>query len=774
MNAFMGVSSLGFLLLSLASAQAGEPMPAEPTALNAVIVTAERRPEAAGRTPISVVAYDARTVERRGLHSIDDIARLTPGVDFTRTGFGAVNRIAIRGLSSRIGAATTALYLDDAPIMVRSLGFTAANTYPSTFDLDRLEVLRGPQGTLFGAGAIGGAIRFITPQPGLDHWSGKARAELAGVAHGAANHEAGLVLDGPLAQDRVGLRLTLWSRRDGGYVDHVDRQTGALVQADANRLDTHMVRVALALKPSEKLTITPSLMVQERRLRDNDAFWEAFSDPAAGRFANAAQVSQPERDRMALSALKIDYDLGAARLTADSSLFWRGEKQRIDYSTAIPATFGPPVVAGLPGYVAWTDAANKQNSFSQELRLQSKPGGRLNWLVGGFYGNARQRARQLLIDPQADALSRAAFLGRPFAAVTGQPLIGGLYSYRSDDTAYDRQIAGFGEVRYELVPRLTMTGGLRVSGTRFRFASERAGGYASGGQAGAGSQTETPVTPRVSLAYAPDGASLLYVSAAKGYRIGGGNLSLPSRCGADLAALGLSAPPPAYDSDSVWSYEAGAKAGLLGGRLQLQSSVFHIDWSDVQQSVILPGCGLSFTTNAGRARSQGFDFQAEGNFGPLAVTLAVGYADARFRDTVLGGLAGPAGQRALIVKARDSLGNRPWSAAVAAEYSFTGPYGRPAYLRLDYQHLGADGRRSPTQDPLTAVYDPGLPNPSAANQLGLRAGLRLTRVELTLFAENLTDATPRLSRVHDSRQSNFYAQSTFRPRTLGVNANYSF
>ncbi len=223
----------------------------------------------------------------------------------------------------------------------------------------------------------------------------------------------------------------------------------------------------------------------------------------------------------------------------------------------------------------------------------------------------------------------------------------------------------------------------------------------------------------------------------------------------------------------MWSYEAGAKTGLLKGQVQLQSSIFHIDWKDVQQSVQL-ACGLAFIDNTGRASSEGFDLQAESSFGPLTLTVAVGYANAKFRDTVLGGVANTAGQRAVTVGSGDSLGNRPWSASVAAEYSFYGPLGRPSYLRLDYQHLGADGRRSPTQNPLTVSYDPAIPNPSAANQLGLRAGIHFERVELTLFAENVTGAHPRLARVHDARNSPLFAQTTFRPRTLGVNANYTF
>jgi outer membrane receptor protein involved in Fe transport len=493
MNLFMEGNLLALAMLSLAAAPAepasqapiatAPPSPFSPAAaapLGEVTVTAERRAQAASRTPISLVAYGPRAVERRGLHNIDDIARLTPGVDFTRTGFGNVSRIAVRGLISKIGAATAALYVDDAPMMVRTLGFTSINIYPSTFDLDRIEVLRGPQGTLFGAGAIGGAVRFITPEPGLDHWSGKARGELATVAHGEANYEAGAVIDGPLVKDKAGVRLTLWTRRDGGFIDHVDRNTGELRQKDSNRLDTYLARLAFTFKPTERLSISPRVYFQDRRLRDNNFFWEAFSDAKAGRFANAAQVSQPDRDRGVLSMVKLGYDLGWARLDSDTSLFWRGEKQRIDYSTFIPSSaLGAPVVRRFPNYVAWSDMENKQNIFTQEVRLQSKGDEGLRWLVGGFYADNRQRARQLTIDPQADALVRAA-TGYSFQQATGQALISGLYSYRGDETAYDHQLAAFGELRYEVLPKLTATAGVRVSSVRFRFVSDRAGGYASG------------------------------------------------------------------------------------------------------------------------------------------------------------------------------------------------------------------------------------------------------------------------------------------------------
>jgi outer membrane receptor protein involved in Fe transport len=194
--------------------------------LQEIVVTAQRRTQSLQDVSISVTAFNQEQMDAQGVRSIDDIARLTPGITFQRADArnGADSTISIRGIASSAGAATTGIYIDDTPIQVRELGagnagFTA---FPQIFDLDRIEVLRGPQGTLFGAGSEGGTVRFITPQPSLTAFSTYVRTELGYTQGGDPSYEAGVALGGPIIEGKVGVRVSAWFRRDGGWIDRTD------------------------------------------------------------------------------------------------------------------------------------------------------------------------------------------------------------------------------------------------------------------------------------------------------------------------------------------------------------------------------------------------------------------------------------------------------------------------------------------------------------------------------------------------------------------------
>src|SRR5579872_6571497 len=201
---------------------------ADSDGLQEIIVTAERREERLQDVPISVSAFSQEKLDAQGLRNIDDLARLSPGVAFSRNGMAASSNyndessdINIRGIDSTAGTSTTGIYIDDTPIQSRHLGFGAVNAFPALFDLDRVEVLRGPQGTLFGAGAEGGAVRFISPQPGLTHYSGYLRSEASSTRAGDPSYEIGAALGGPIVDNTLGFRVSASYRRDGGWVDRV-------------------------------------------------------------------------------------------------------------------------------------------------------------------------------------------------------------------------------------------------------------------------------------------------------------------------------------------------------------------------------------------------------------------------------------------------------------------------------------------------------------------------------------------------------------------------
>jgi len=245
--------------------------------LQEITVTATRREEGLSKVPISVSAYTQETMDIKGIRDFADIARFTPGVTIDAN---QTNSISIRGISSSGGAGTTGIYIDDTPIQIRALGFNPDDTLPKTFDLDRVEVLRGPQGTLFGAGSEGGTVRYITTQPSLTQFTSYARSEVSYTEGGAASYEAGLAMGGPIINDTVGFRVSAWYRRDGGWIDQVDPTTLQTIDTNANHTESTAVRAALTWAPNSAVKITPSFFWQDGRRNDVDSYWPLYTNNA--------------------------------------------------------------------------------------------------------------------------------------------------------------------------------------------------------------------------------------------------------------------------------------------------------------------------------------------------------------------------------------------------------------------------------------------------------------------------------------------------------------
>src|ERR1700675_3233565 len=229
--------------------------------LEEIVVTATRREESINRVPISVTAFSQEMIDQKGIKDFQDIVRFTPGVSIDTSG---TNAISIRGISSSGGAGTTGIYIDDSPIQMRALGFNPDDTLPKTFDLDRVEVLRGPQGTLFGSGSEGGTVRYIMTQPSVSQESTYVRSEAAYTQHGAPSGEAGIAHGGPIIDGTLGYRASIWYRYDGGWINRVDN-AGDITEKNANHAGTTAARFALLWQPSDNVKITPSVMYQNKQ-----------------------------------------------------------------------------------------------------------------------------------------------------------------------------------------------------------------------------------------------------------------------------------------------------------------------------------------------------------------------------------------------------------------------------------------------------------------------------------------------------------------------------
>ncbi len=317
-----------FAALCGAAAFAADTTPAEDSGgpLQEITVTATRHEESLSKVPLSVTALTQEAMDIRGVKDFQDVARFSPGVNIDNAG---TNNISIRGIASSGGAGTTGIYIDDTPIQIRALAFNPDDALPKTFDVDRVEVLRGPQGTLFGAGSEGGTVRYITTQPSLTTNSFYSREEVSFTQGGSPSYEGGIAAGGPLIDGTLGARLTVWYRRDGGYIDRIDPTTLALQDKNANFDETVLYRLAAVWAPNDQWTVTPSIYYQDRYRNDVEAYWPIYSNPGNNQFVSADPTQRSDPDRFYLAALKIEGNLGFAKLISNTSYYHRKETDRL-------------------------------------------------------------------------------------------------------------------------------------------------------------------------------------------------------------------------------------------------------------------------------------------------------------------------------------------------------------------------------------------------------------------------------------------------------------
>lgn len=740
-----------------------------------IIVTAGRRNEALSRVAISVVAETQEALQTKGVRDVVDLARSTPSLQLRQGGQGS-NYVAIRGITSTVGASTTGIYIDDTPIQARAIGAGngTSTAFPTLFDLNRVEVLRGPQGTLFGAGSEGGTVRFIQAEPGLTKFTGYSRAEIAATEHGDPSAELGAALGGPIIKDVLGFRVSGYVRRDGGWVD---RQpiSGAAGGKDENDRETVSLRAALTFAPTEGLTITPALLYQDVDGYGSPDSWDILSNYSKGRYVSGNETRDVSSDRFFLPSLKIAYDLGPVTITSNTGYLSRTSMLDTDYTSFLSSLFqgGRAVtVASVPGFQSLSSFRQHQKAFTQELRVQnSNADSRFNWVVGVFYQHARQDVAQSTNGTLPNEASIATS-GKTILQRYGQDMLPGSVFVATTDESLDKQIAAFGQADFKVTPWLKLTAGLRYAKTNFEFENAGNGPFNGGPTSTSGKQSEKPVTPKFGISVEPSGDTLLYATAAKGFRPGGANATVSTTvCGTELAAIGLTSAPTSFNSDSVWSYEVGAKQKLIGNKLRVAASAFYIDWSNIQQRISL-ACGFAYNSNLGSAVSKGADLQIE--FSPISgldLSASAAYTHAAYSETVLGGVTNAStGARSTIVSKGDRLPTAPWTITLGAAYSFLlGDY--DMYLRADYNYASSFQNLPNTP---AVSYDPALYRNDNANYVNMRAGTKINSLDLSFFVNNLLNSTDIIRRTHVNVRAPMLREMTVRPRTFGVTASYNF
>jgi len=791
--------------------------PSATVSLEEVIVTATRREEDINKVPISITALTQENINVLGIKDFTDIARFTPGVAIDPAG---TNTIAIRGISASAGAATTGVYIDDTPIQMRALGFDPDQTLPKSFDLQRVEVLRGPQGTLFGAGSEGGTVRYILNPPSVTTTTTSARAEISHTENGGMNYEAGVAQGGPIIDNVLGFHATAWFRQDGGWIDRYDPYTGALVDPNTNRQGNLVLRAALLWQPMQNLTITPSLLYQNRHRHGIESYWEIYSDPASARYGTGEVTPHIQPDRYYLPTLKIQYDMGPVLLISNTAYYNRYNLTGYDgtlyvlggISSELPGAPATPyyapsnpyyplldstgfhVPAVLNGYSQPAYVTNWQQNWTQEFRLQSNnPSSPLTWTAGVYLESDRNfSSEELRIQSLAEEtlFDETLFGAGPLTAITsfGYPLFGAPFLPNGDDYylknwGHDKQVAVYGQASYALGPVSLIAGG-RYSKTSFDFTSLTLSAYAGVTAFGhSGHASSSPFTPLLGIQYHIDPNNQVYATYSEGFRVGGTNAPIPPGPGCEPSEKLIGKTPPLeYQPDKVQSYEIGAKNSLFNHRVQLANSLYYIKWNGIQQSVYLVSCGLQYTDNVGYAVSKGADIQADFLITPhLTLNTTAGYNSAYFTQNAPGNVVAKGDA---VVGFADALPT--WETSLGLQYTQEF-LGHSSFVRFDYEFRGTNNRLTPTRDPATTQYNPFAFQLPATHFTQLRAGMHFGDWEIDAFCDNLFDTHTIVSYEQvgiDSYNFNVYNPADlpprplmidfgFQPRTVGITAIFS-
>ena len=761
----------------------------ESNKIQEVVVSSERFEESINKVPISITALSQNTLDDLHLQTFSDIATIVPGLTAPPTNGGAqaATAIVIRGISTGNNAPTTGMYIDETPIVVRQMtavGFSGT-PQPDLFDLDRLEVLRGPQGTLFGSGAMGGAIRYVTPQPSLTTASGYTRADISYTDGGAPSYDVGVAYGAPITQGSSGFRVSGWYRETGGFIDIEDPYTGQILNRNANASHTIAFRPAFTVAPTDGLTITPAVFLQRHDSDEPDEVW--FSDlPSQGpdSFSTGfgAHVHQPYRSSLTVSSLAVKYQFSGMTFNSDTSYTDVSEVDFDDYSNILPDLFGGiGIDPALSSFYSYDENIAYTHAWQQEFRLSSdEPDSRVSWVTGLYY----RRATDSLTQYVAPDLTPLGFNdGIPDYVQNGVQ-----YSSYGVTTALTEQKAVFGNITARLIGGLKASVGLRYEDATLTHQDQIFAGPLDGvtfAETTLPDDKEHPVTPKYGLSYELNDQDMVYATAAKGYRIGGSNslaTTENTQCDYSASNLGFKTIPTAFKSDNLWSYEVGTKGSFFNQRLSIQASAFYIDWKGIQTSLSLASCGQNFTTNLGQAISQGFDFQmAAIVFDGLKVSANVAYTNVYYPNATYGTADKPGDPRPLLNAAGDKVGGIPWTASGVIDYSFNiDPIWRNSrsYMRVDYRWIG-----SPTAaDSILPGYNPLLAAvPAPYGLLNVRYGVVHQGVDVSLFVTNALNSsrhfdvdTQTSPPIPANSPTPFYYGVVLPPRTYGVTALYRF
>ena len=774
------------------------------TSLDEIVVTAQKRAGSVQDTPFSVSATSEAQIRNSGASNIADFARNIAGLTIADLGPGQ-SQIAIRGISSgqvirdqpgvkeQVG-----VYLDESPISVAL--FTPDL---ELFDLDRVEVLRGPQGTLFGAGSEAGTVRYITTQPKLGALEGIADASVEVPKGGNVGGSGRLAVNLPLG-NTAAARIVIYEHHLPGFIDAI--QPDGSTKQDVNDGDRSGIRASILWKPTEQISITPRIIYQNLTTHGypredaynilGNAYMTTQPKVVIGERQQYTQQREGITDDFGLADLKIEYDLGSATLTSVSSYTHRKVTVLRD-ATQLTGSVTYDVFGQIPQVRISSPLFDRTrlNVLSEELRLSSNGKEMVDWLVGGFFQHVGRHYGQDLPTPGYDALNAGANfpLGPNPAGLIDTP-------FYSDINYHLQQYAAFGEATWHITDQLGLTGGLRY----YHYKEDRVlnfnGVFAAATPPGGvpGEVDAHGVSPRGILSFKVNEDAQFNAQVSKGFRLGGINdpINLPLCSAQDKVEFGGQGN---WKDETSKNYEIGGKFRFLERRVTLNVSAFYTDIQNLQATVTAGTCSSRLIFNVPAAQSHGIEMElfahpnSTWDFGLSATWIdaslkgSVTSTSASGVVTVIGGLAdGNRLPTAPQIQAVGSVGyTLPLQSARDFFSVFTVQYVGSSYSQFENEKSGFGQIGGQAGDPNAArligyggvpsgtviSFDARLPAYSLGN---LRAGVRTDRWEFAGYLNNLWDTNAHLALDYERGRSARVGYLTNQPRTIGVAAQYKF
>ncbi len=699
------------------------------TALEEIVVTAQKRQERLIDVPSSIIAVTAASLQEQHAVSLDDYVALVPGLALNHQP-GGIEQISIRGITTgSSGNPTVSTYIDNAPVGASTLQAGGGGLTPDIDpnDVQQIEVLRGPQGTLYGADNLGGLIKYDLVAPNVKEFGGRAWFDAEDVKNGDVGFAERGRINVPLVDGKLALLVSGYHRDDPGVIDNT-----ALGLRDVNTTASTGGRVALLWNITDALSLRLSAFSNQRKLNgagEEDVNPQTLQPLYGDLKQQRAAGTGNNEDIWRLYTGTIDWDLGAVKVSSTTSYNTEAHAGTNDY-TGFLAGFEPASYTNL-AYSLYNGIT--QSKLSEELRLSSATGSFFDWRAGGFFTH-----EDGVIDESIPTVN----------ALTGAPVaIPSAILDAITDSEF-KEYAAFGEATLHLTSRFDLTGGLRYSHNDQNILQDYSGaltGPVYNRVLSSDSATTFVVTPRFKI----DDDLMVYARVASGYRPGGPNYP-------------TNPPTPStYGPDRDINYEMGVKATFPAQRLSLDAAVFYVDWTNIQLNITTPD-GLEYTANAGSASSRGLEVSA--SYSPLtALTLSTAFSrtDAKLDAGLPSGAIGSKG---------DQLPNSPrFKGTVNAEYTFHAWSAWTPYLAATYLFKGSESTDFPQ-----AMGYPRIELP-AYQTIAARTGIRNDRWTLEIYAKNIADTRGFTSAAAlTGSPTGPYAMGIIQPRTIGVTVIATF